>query len=687
MRILILGASGMLGHMACRVFSRSHDITAACRSHWNRASVLRDILQPDKVVTDFDVLRHGALVDLLQRVRPAVVLNCAGLIKQKKEALNERITIRANGLFPHLLAAACDEVGAKMIHLSTDCIFSGERGNYSEDDTPDPVDLYGRSKLLGEVNRVPHLTVRTSVIGWQLAGQEGLMEWFHSQSGGSIRGFARAIYTGLTTRALCQVLERVVTEHPDLSCLINIAAEPISKFDLLASMKVAIGTDTEIIRDEKMICDRSLDARRFLTETGIEIPGWSQMISDLAEDRPWYDARRRLGDDVVRITMPTPSYSVEKPNQLMSPMTSAFDGKNIVVTGGTGSLGKVLVRRLMSGRHGMPQKVIVFSRDEGKHHDMRLAFDHIAASSEDLIYKDYRKILQFRIGDVRDPAAVHSVLRGTDILFNAAALKQVPNCEYFPGEAVNTNIRGAINIAQCINNFGLPVEAVIGISTDKACHPVNVMGMSKAIQERVFISANIQCSGTRFMCARYGNVLASRGSVIPLFHHQIRSGGPVTLTTRDMTRFLLTLEQAVDVLAAVYVHGERGETFIPRVPSARIEMLADCLIGDRDIEVAEVGIRSGEKVHEILIAEDEAYRTIEKGGYYVILAALPELRNGDVVDPVITHEYSSRDDLMDRDELAALLFRNRLLVENDPDFTGISAERLVKHEGTVANRT
>lgn len=676
----------MFGHMACRVFSRSHDVTVACRSSNDQANVLRDILPPDNVITDVNILDHDTLADLLKRCQPEIVLNCIGLIKQKQEAHDEELMIRVNGLFPHLLADACDDVGARLIHLSTDCVFSGKRGNYSEVDTPDPVDIYGRSKLVGEVTRAPHLTVRTSMIGWQLTGSEGLMEWFHSQKSGEIYGFAGAIYTGLTTQALCNVLERVVTEYPDLSGVVNIAAEPISKFDLLCSVKDLTGHTVEILRDEEMVCDRSLNSSRFRMETGIEIPTWPQMIADLVEDRPWYDARRGPPVDRPKPTVSAAPCEAVRSENTLSPSTSAFDGKNIVVTGGTGSLGKVLVRRLLSGRHGMPAKVTVFSRDEGKHHDMRLAFEQFAASSEDLIYRDFRKILQFRIGDVRDPVSLHSALQGADIVFNAAALKQVPSCEYFPGEAVSTNIHGAMNIAQCIVNFNLPVEAVIGISTDKACHPVNVMGMTKAIQERVFISANTLCSGTRFMCARYGNVLASRGSVIPLFHHQIKSGGPVTLTTRAMTRFLLTLEQAVDTVVATYVDGERGETFIPRVPSAQIEMLAECLVEDRDIEITEVGIRAGEKVHEILIAEDEAHRTIKKGAYYVILAALPELRNGDVVEPIITNEYSSKDDLMDRDQLMALLFQNGLLVGDDPDFAGISAERLIKQQAAFAER-
>src|SRR5262245_11682058 len=312
--------------------------------------------------------------------------------------------------------------------------------------------------------------------------------------------------------------------------------------------------------------------------------------------------------------------------------STLFEGKNILVTGGTGSLGKVLVHRLLSGKHGRPASVIVFSRDEAKQYDMRILFAQLAAASEDVIYRDHEKILRFRIGDVRDFAAVSQALLGIDIVFNAAALKQVPNCEYFPYEAVATNISGPLNITRAIASLGFPVEAVIGISTDKACHPVNVMGMTKAIQERAWISANLTCPHTRLISARYGNVLASRGSVLPLFHSQIKAGGPVTITSRDMTRYFLSLDQAVDIIVDTYRIGRPGETIIPRVPSSNIAMLAECLIGDRPIEITEIGIRPGEKVHEILIAEDEAERTIARDKYYVIRPALPELADGDVFE-------------------------------------------------------
>lgn len=338
--------------------------------------------------------------------------------------------------------------------------------------------------------------------------------------------------------------------------------------------------------------------------------------------------------------------------------------KRILVTGGTGSLGKVLVRRLLSGEAGLPAQITVFSRDEAKQHNMRLAFQHKRAATDEVIYHNFERVLQFRIGDVRDRHSVTTALRNADVVFNAAALKQVPSCEYFPYEAVQTNITGAQNIIESISENDLPVETVVGVSTDKACKPVNVMGMTKAVQERLFVRANLDSKRTRYVCVRYGNVLASRGSVIPLFHDQIKRGGPVTITTSDMTRFLLSLEQAVDTIFAALKEGLPGETYIPRVPSASVTDIAAGLIGDRKIETTVTGIRPGEKVHEILVSEEEAHRTIERGDYYVIQPMLPELRaEGETKSP-LGREYSSRDDLMNREQVVALLEKHNLMVSD-----------------------
>lgn len=337
--------------------------------------------------------------------------------------------------------------------------------------------------------------------------------------------------------------------------------------------------------------------------------------------------------------------------------------KNVVVTGGTGSLGKVLVRRLLTGEMGLPGKVTVFSRDEAKQHEMRLAYQHRSTATDEVIYHNFEQLLQFRIGDVRDIHSVSTVLRDADVVFNAAALKQVPSCEYFPYEAVQTNIAGAENIVRAIREHHLPVETVVGVSTDKACKPVNVMGMTKAIQERIFVRANLDHSSTRFICVRYGNVLASRGSVIPLFHEQIKHGGPVTITTTEMTRFLLSLEQAVDTVFAALKEAKPGETYIPRVPSARVVDIVEVLIGDRPVETKITGIRPGEKVHEILVSEEEAHRTIARGSYYAIMPMLPELVSAKAENP-LEKEYSSNDILMSKQELTELLKKHGLMVED-----------------------
>lgn len=227
------------------------------------------------------------------------------------------------------------------------------------------------------------------------------------------------------------------------------------------------------------------------------------------------------------------------------------------------ALGKVLVNRILTGVLGLPHKVIVFSRDETKQHEMHMAYLNKKATTDEVIFRNFMNVLEFGIGDVRDYASVCGVVRDVDVVVNAAALKQVPSCEYFPGEAVLTNCLGALNIVRAIELNRFPVDMVIAISTDKACKPVNVMGMAKAIQEHVFVAANVLNPGTRFVGVRYGNVLASRGSVIPLFHEQICHGGPVTITWEKVTRFLLNLNQAVDTVFAAFTGAKRGEIYVP----------------------------------------------------------------------------------------------------------------------------
>lgn len=344
-----------------------------------------------------------------------------------------------------------------------------------------------------------------------------------------------------------------------------------------------------------------------------------------------------------------------------------LEGKSILVTGGTGSLGRALVRQILAGKLGQPGKVIVLSRDEAKQHDMRVAYMNRRVATDEVIYHNFEKLLEFRIGDVRNYADVCSAIKDADIVANAAALKQVPTCEYFPSQAVATNCLGPENIVRAIRENGYPVETVVGISTDKACKPVNVMGMTKAIQERIFIAANILVPSTRFICVRYGNVLSSRGSVVPLFEEQIRVGGPVTLTSAEMTRFLLTLDEAVEVVFQALREARRGETYVPVIRAARVLDIARAMIGQRDIEIETIGVRPGEKLNEVLVSEEECHHVVRRGDYYVILPLMPELREKAPAEAAITREYSSADDVLDFESTARLLARHRLLPEAEPD--------------------
>lgn len=350
--------------------------------------------------------------------------------------------------------------------------------------------------------------------------------------------------------------------------------------------------------------------------------------------------------------------------------TQIFTGKSVLVTGGTGSMGKTLVRRLLSGAHGTPEKIVVLSRDEAKQHDMRLDFMSLQGSTDEAIYNNFERTLEFRIGDVRAYEDVVSAMRGMDIVINAAAMKQVPTCEYFPSQAVLTNCMGAENIVRAASEPGMNIETVVGVSTDKAVQPVNVMGMTKSVQERIFIAGNITAPNTRFVCVRYGNVLASRGSVIPLFHRQIKAGKAVTLTHPDMTRFFISLQEGVDTVFAAIEHGKRGEIFVLNAPSTTVMTLAKALIGERGNEIQVVGIRPGEKMHEIMISTEESVRTRKVGNYYAVQAMLPELSDipAENKNSPLQSAFSSENNLMDIEKTRALLKKHRLLLDDaQPD--------------------
>ncbi|MGH9336346.1 MAG: dTDP-4-dehydrorhamnose reductase family protein [Vicinamibacteria bacterium] len=286
--MLVLGATGMMGHAACLVLRRSHQVFGACRARYSYCPRLHAFLDSTACFDEWNVEDMDYLQEILDRCRPNAVLNCVGLVKQKQESEGAVRTITVNALFPHKLARLCDERGAKLIHLSTDCVFSGAEGLRVESDSPDPVDLYGRSKLLGEITYSPHVTLRTSMIGRQLTGSTGLLEWFLQNRNGKVRGFVHAIFSGLTTYALGSVIRRLVDLDDETHGLYHVSAEPISKYELLLRLSevLSLGIDVEPFEDFR--CDRSLNGERFKTDTGIPIPSWDQMLDDLKEHQRAY---------------------------------------------------------------------------------------------------------------------------------------------------------------------------------------------------------------------------------------------------------------------------------------------------------------------------------------------------------------------------------------------------------------
>jgi dTDP-4-dehydrorhamnose reductase len=281
-RVLVLGATGMLGHVVARRFAGRFDVHAGVRDP-ERARRLGVAGEAHAV----DAFAPGDAEALIARLRPAVVVNAVGLVKQLQEAGQPIPAITVNALFPHQLAAACAEHGARLLHVSTDCVFSGALpapAAYREDDVPDATDLYGRSKLLGEVHAAPALTLRTSIIGWELERASGLLEWFAAQDGGTVKGFSNAIFSGLTTEALAGVMERVIVDHPGLSGLYHVAADPIDKLDLLRRLRDALGLSVEIVPAEEPRINRALDASQLAAATGISAPSWNDMIAEYARE-------------------------------------------------------------------------------------------------------------------------------------------------------------------------------------------------------------------------------------------------------------------------------------------------------------------------------------------------------------------------------------------------------------------
>lgn len=295
MRILILGGEGMLGHKVFQVLSQRFETYATFRNAgglWTKLPIYEEV-ERRCLLSNVNALDFDSVVRAMAQVKPGVVINCIGIIKQLKEASDPIISLTLNSLFPHRLADLCAVAGSRLFHMSTDCVFSGRKGDYSEDDTSDAEDLYGRTKLLGEVNRPGCLTIRTSIFGRDFFKQSAFLEWFLSNRGGKVKGYKNAIYAGFPTQVLARIMGDIILDYPNLAGLYQIASQPISKYELLVKLREAMGLDIEIESCEDHPCDRSLSAARFVTATGYQIPGWDQMLTELAADPMRYDEWRK----------------------------------------------------------------------------------------------------------------------------------------------------------------------------------------------------------------------------------------------------------------------------------------------------------------------------------------------------------------------------------------------------------
>ena len=289
---------------------------------------------------------------------------------------------------------------------------------------------------------------------------------------------------------------------------------------------------------------------------------------------------------------------------------SVFKDKVLLITGGTGSFGNAVLNRFLRTDIG---EIRIFSRDEKKQDDMRHDFQ---ARMPEVAGK-----IKFYIGDVRNRSTLHYAMQGVDYVFHAAALKQVPSCEFFPMEAVKTNVIGTDNVLDAAIDAG--VKCVICLSTDKAAYPINAMGITKAIEEKVAIAKSRYSGGTKICCTRYGNVMCSRGSVIPLWIDQIRKGNPITLTEPRMTRFIMSLEEAVDLVLFAFENGQNGDILVQKAPACTIQTQAEAvceLFGGKKEEIKVIGIRHGEKMYETLLTKEEAAKAVDMGNFYRVPA-------------------------------------------------------------------
>ncbi|MDD4907498.1 MAG: SDR family oxidoreductase [Candidatus Omnitrophica bacterium] len=281
MRILILGGSGMLGHAAWQSFRNDFDTYVTLRGAFAENARFK-LFDRKKTICGARAEDFPAFEKSINTVKPDVILNCIGIVKQTKEASDPTKSIEVNSLFPHKLAVLCRRNDCRLIHLSTDCVFSGKKGRYTENDNPDPVDLYSRTKLLGEVTDANALTIRTSMIGRELNTRHGLLEWFLSQKGKTVKGYTKVIFSGFTTTVLCTILKEIIFNHADLKGLYHISSEPISKYKLLSLINAKLGLKIKIIPYDEVKIDRSLDSSRFRRETAYHPPLWEAMAAELA---------------------------------------------------------------------------------------------------------------------------------------------------------------------------------------------------------------------------------------------------------------------------------------------------------------------------------------------------------------------------------------------------------------------
>ena len=286
-----------------------------------------------------------------------------------------------------------------------------------------------------------------------------------------------------------------------------------------------------------------------------------------------------------------------------------FKDKTLLITGGTGSFGNAVLNRFL---HTEIKEIRIFSRDEKKQDDMRHEYQ--------AKYPELSKKIKFYIGDVRDLQSLRGAMHRVDYIFHAAALKQVPSCEFFPMEAVKTNVLGTDNVLTAATEEG--VKSVICLSTDKAAYPVNVMGISKALAERTAVAKSRNSGNTKICCTRYGNVMCSRGSVIPLWIDQIKKGNPITVTEPNMTRFIMSLEEAVDLVLFAFENGTNGDILVQKAPACTIETLAKAVaeLFNPDAEIKVIGIRHGEKMYETLLTNEECANAVDLGDFYRVPA-------------------------------------------------------------------